>query len=464
MKKILLSLALFASVASASAASLESTAKTKIGELNALVEQAKKRKIDTRREDCALWMANEFLMYAAWDEQNIDQNEYQYTTWKPYKAEARRLAEELPSFEREEVIKMLDTAIDELTGVISGKYTRRPTVQIDWSSIKPEGNQFYSNSHPTYFNSYFTIPDHQCNEYVGIPRSSGLNINMIRNFDGGISPNGEKQLGKISDKYSGYVLLWHGGAPKWIRDIDPDCAIGKRLFTHYDIDNPTIRKAWEATFKEFVPKIAQTKAADMGYVLANEPHWMSIEKRWATGEVSDHTKAKFRTWLEAKHKDIARLNKLWGSSFSSFDEVDITVPISKTILLKAQGYDWMRFNMDRVTEWFTFLNDGVKEYDPKAKTHIKIIPHMLSNDYLDHGLDMEQLYTLTDIVGNDAKIVKRSPFKKDPEQWEARYAFNWEEVALSYDFFHSVNPKGANINSESHFLSASQFRDIYMTN
>ncbi|MFI3286321.1 MAG: beta-galactosidase [Rikenellaceae bacterium] len=455
--------AIFLGATSIYAASPSKEAKSKIKELKELVKLADSKEIDTQREKCALWMADEFLMYAAWDEKNVDQNEYQYTTWEPYKADAKRLAKELPNFEREEVIKMLDTAIEELEGVIEGKYSRRNIPVIDWSDIKPQGNQFYSNNNPTFFNSYFTIPEHQCNEYVGIPRGASLSLNAIIDENCEVSWNGKQNITEVDSRYSGYVLLWHGAAPKWIQSKDPNVGVGKRLFTQYDIDNPEIRKAWELTFKTMVPRIKETRLADMGYVLADEPHWHSIEKTWATGSVSEYTMTKFRVWLAAQHKDITELNKLWGSNFVSFDDIKINVPISKDVVLTPKGYDWQKFNQDRVTEWFTFLDSSVKKYDTDAKTHIKLIPRLFTHEYHDHGLDMEALFSLTDIVGNDAKLVKKSYFKKYPEYWESRYAFDWKDMAMSYDFFHSVNPDGANVNSESHFLSSTAYRDIYMT-
>ncbi len=445
------------------AASPAKEAKDKIKELKELVKVANQKGIDTQREECALWMADEFLMYAAWDDKNIDQNEYQYTTWEPYKADAKRLAKELPNFEREEVVAMLDTAIEELSGVIAGRYTRRDIPEIDWTNIKPQGNQFYSNNNPTFFNSYFTIPEHQCNEFVGIPRGTSLSLNSIVDQDGELSWNGKQHLMEVNDKYSNYVLLWHGTAPAWVKQKDSTVDSGKRLFTQYDIDNPEIRKAWEATFKSTVPIIANSRLADLGYILANEPHWHSITNTWATGGVSDYTKAKFRVWLAQQHSSIAELNELWGSDFSSFDAVDIKIPMAKSEILTPKGYDWQRFNQVRATEWFEFLDSGIKRYDPAAKTHIKLIPRLFTHEYHDHGLDMEALFALTDIVGNDAKIVKKHYYKKGVEYWEGRYAFDWKDMALSYDFFHSVNPNGPNVNSESHFLSSTAYRDIYMT-
>ncbi|MFR9503979.1 MAG: alpha-amylase family protein [Rikenellaceae bacterium] len=201
----------------------------------------------------------------------------------------------------------------------------------------------------------------------------------------------------------------------------------------------------------------------MGYILSNEPHWHSIENTWATGDISNYTKDKFRVWLQERHSDIKTLNELWGTSFASFDDVDIVVPIAKSVIYTPMGYDWQRFNMDRSTDWFRFLDSSLKKYDPEAKTHIKLIPRQFINEYHDHGLDMEALFEITDIVGNDAKIIKKSYFKNYVEEWEKRYAFDWSNMSLPYDFFHSVDPDGPNVNSENHFLSSTSYRDIYLS-
>ncbi len=445
------------------AESLQNEATKKVAQLENLMEQATAQGVDIQREECAIWMAKEFLLYADWDEENYEMNVQQYKTWQPYAADAERLAQELPTFEREEVVKMLDTAIEELSGVIEGRYTRRSVPKIDWENIQPQGRQFVSNNHPVFVNDYFTKPSHQSNEYLSKVQSTSLALNAIKGEHGRLSPMGEQRFVHNKNPYSGYVLLWHGAAPQWISEQDPHVADGMRLFTHYDIDNPLIRKAWHTTFEECVPLIKQTPLADMGYILSNEPHWFTKTNSWATGGVSAYTIEKFRLWLSMQHNSIEEMNNLWGSSFASFEEVEITIPLERELLTTPMGYDWQRFNMDRVTDWFTFLDSTIKQYDPEAKTHIKNIPHFFSEGDRDHGIDFESLYELTDIVGNDAKIIKRNPFKKAVPEWEKRYAFSWYELAIAYDFLHSVNPNAPNVNSESHFLSASTYRDIYMT-
>ncbi|MFR9624075.1 MAG: hypothetical protein SNF92_08025 [Rikenellaceae bacterium] len=76
---------------------------------------------------------------------------------------------------------------------------------------------------------------------------------------------------------------------------------------------------------------------------------------------------------------------------------------------------------------------------------------------------MEALFELSDIIGNDSKIIKKVYYKKGVERWEKRYALDWSDMAVPYDFFHSVKPDAPNVNSESHFLSSTGYRDIYMT-
>lgn len=434
---------------------------TKISELNVLLKKAKKKKIDVSREECALWMANTFMLYAAWDENNVKDNETQFKTWPTYKADAEKLAVELPTFERNEVKKMLETSIEELKAVIDGKYVRRAVPAIDWTNIKRSGNQFVNDKRPVFINDYFTKPDFMSNEYLGKVDRLSLALSALKNVEGDLSTNGIK-ISNHPSKNSGYVLLWHGVPPTWGKTIDPEISLTGRHFTMYDIDNPTIRKMWEQTFASTIPLMKNKAYTDLGYILANEPHWFTKEKTWATGPVSKYTLENFKKWLQNKHKNIDRLNTLWETKYASFDEIDFKVPFPDNISKKPAGYDWMTFNMERVTDWFTFLNNGIKKYDPNAQTHIKIVPRLFTGGLMDHGIDMEALTELSDAAGNDAKIMGKQVYSKNKEYWEGYYSFNWKEMAMSYDFYKSVAPDKPNVNSESHFLSSSGYRDLYM--
>lgn len=56
------------------------------------------------------------------------------------------------------------------------------------------------------------------------------------------------------------------------------------------------------------------------------------------------------------------------------------------------------------------------------------MPHLFSDDKIDHGIDMEALTKLSDIIGNDAKIVKK--------QWNHR-----KEKNIGKGFILSIGKK-----------------------
>ncbi|MFR9503751.1 MAG: beta-galactosidase [Rikenellaceae bacterium] len=462
MKKILLCCLSALCVASVSADNIEKSCEQKISRLESLIKKAKAKNLDTQREECAIFMSELFLKFANWDQANIDLNEHQYSMWAPYKADARQYALDLPDFQRSEVEAMLDTAIAEISGVISGDIVRPEVPQIDWTSVKLEGGQFVSNGHPVYINHFNRVPAKTSNAYTGVMDRIPLGINMLANMEGELTESAVNSVINKKEGNSGFVFVGHS-TPAWLKELDPDVEVGNRLFTSYDIDNPLVRELWAKTTEKVVPHIKGRRSADQGYMLSNEPHWIIQKDAWATGVVSKHTMAKFRAWLEEKHKDIARLNQLWGTSYSDFSQVDVEIPFDSDIFGLPMAYDIQKFNQDRVTDWFKFLNDNIKRYDPSAKTHIKVMPDLFVKDERDNGLDFEQLTLMSDIIGNDSKIAGRLLKNKYSEKWEPYYCFNWEEVGLAYDFMESVKPDMTNINTESHFLSASQYRDIALS-
>ncbi len=91
------------------------------------------------------------------------------------------------------------------------------------------------------------------------------------------------------------------------------------------------------------------------------------------------------------------------------------------------------------------------------------MPHLFSDDKIDHGIDMEALTKLSDIIGNDAKIVKKQWNRRKEKRILGRvYSFDWKEVTMTYDFAGRFL-KQAKCKLESHYLSSSQYRNLYMT-
>jgi beta-galactosidase len=437
-------------------------AESKIKRLQALMDNAKQKGIDVTREEASLWMAHQYLTYANWDEQNVTLNKIQFESYREYKKIALQMAEELPDFERKEVIRLLDTAISNLTDAINGKVVRRPVPKMDWTNVALRDNHFVNAAgKPVFPYTYTWLPEDLRNDYLGNMNLGTLSPAIVSDEQGTIDNRILTQLLAASEKsnHFGWILLMHS-LPGWaLNKFGAEVEEGKTNYINYDIDNPYMREVWEHAIQGTVPLMKDTPVTKLGYLLANEPHWYSSKGHYAAIEgISVYTLNKFRKWLEIKHGSIEAINTLYGTNYPSFEEVTISLPMDPREKGTPLWYDWSRFNMDRVTEWFTFLHDEIKKYDPDAATHIKISTNpFLAGDHT-NGIDLEVLTSLTEVNGNDVSVDNRL----GRTDWEANYSFNWKSIAMFYDFMESISPDHPNINSEVHFLSINTHRDLEM--
>ncbi|MEI8619289.1 beta-galactosidase [Pseudoalteromonas sp. B193] len=155
------------------------------------------------------------------------------------------------------------------------------------------------------------------------------------------------------------MVYWLMGIPKWVEEQEPEVRKGRSLFTGFDIDNPLAREVWGKIIRKTGELTKGKKVTEVGFVLANEPHWYAEKGHWTQKfqemtSISSYTLNKFRSWLDKKYQgDINELNENWGTHFSQFADVAIEIPIDPAIKGEAKWYDWTRYNMDRSTDWFT---------------------------------------------------------------------------------------------------------------
>lgn len=444
------------------AQSLENQDRVKIKTLQELIKKCEKNKLDVLKEKMTVRTAEVFLKYANWDEANIPINTSSFQQVPIYKKNASKLATDLPDFERSEINLMLDEAIQNINLILSGAIIRKPTPDIDWSKVSLVKDQLIYNNRPVFLSDYTWKPKvTELTQYFGDLDGFFLTPSLVVNDNGEINKKAINELKAKPDGSIGFIFMNHKNVPQWAKDKYTDFEVGKRLYTEYDIDNPGAREMQSMLLKGTVPYIAGKKYSQLGYMLCNEPHWNTVANTWATGLVSNFTIDKFKKWLEEKHGTIADLNKRWGTNFSDFSQVKLQIPIAESLHGTPQWYDWMSFNMYRVTDWFTFLKTEVRKYDPKAKVHIKVIPKMWSENKVDHGLDFEALTNLSDIIGNDASS-GNSFFRANDNKWSDKYAMDWRELSTSYDFLKSVSPDKIIFNTEAHFLSTTRSRDLYL--
>lgn len=463
-KLILAALALSVSLSAECQEASAGLAQQKIEKLEKIIKLAESQNICTLKERTTVRTAEIFLRYAQWDEDNVEKNINHFSLVHRYKQNAEEMAELLPDFEREEIIAMLDTSISELSSVIDGKTERYYSPDVDWAQTSVSGDEILYNGKPVFLSDWTWKPKGDFfNEYHGAQDGFLLTPSFVVNEKGDVDPKIIAELKAKDSGNMGFVFMNHKSFPEWAIKKDSTILDGQGLaYTEYDINNPLAREVWSDMLAELVPLMKGTNYTKLGYMLCNEPHWNTIEGEWTANNISAKAVEGFREWLKFKHKKISRLNMLWGTDYKNFKE--ITLPNIMTA--EAQGtplyFDFLSYNMDRVTEWFTFLDSEVKKNDRNALTHIKIMPNLWTDGKRDSGIDMEALTMLTDIIGNDASSCGAWMFGK-PQWWESKYSYDWCELLMAHDFYKSISPEKIMYNTEGHFLSTNRSRDLYQS-
>lgn len=436
----------------------------KIDNLQQLVDKAEDKGINTLKERTTIRTAEIFSTYADWDEHNVDLNTHYFAISQFYTKDSIELGQGLPDFERKQMCDMLDAATAELSSVIKGKTYRLETPNVDWTKTEIEDDMITYEGKPVFLADWTWKPRTKLyTEYHGNESISSISANQVINEQGDLDPRLTKTLEQKSTGTMGFIFMGHNQVPKWAKEKDPKIEDGAGIkYTMYDISNPLARDIQQKLIKGTVPMMAGKNYTKLGYMLCNEPHWNTIKGAWAANEISDYACEDFKKWLKTKHQTISQLNKIWDTNYTSFSTIDTPKIMEEDMRGSALYFDFLSFNMDRVTEWFKFLNDEIKTYDPDALTHIKLIVNLWSGTRRDSGIDLEALVTNTDIIGNDAGSCGAKLFGAKGS-WEKNYSFNWHELFMAQDFIKSVSPNKVMYNTESHFLSTVHFRDLYMS-
>ncbi len=465
MKKTLLLIFMLLSV-QFNAQNLEETAFSKIKTLKKLVKKAKRKNIDVLKEETTIRTAEVFLKYANWDEKNIDANITAFKAFSPFKKDAEKYANELADFERKDVVKMLEKAIEEITMVSKGKIVRKPSPQVNWAKVTVENDQLTYQNKPVFLADYTWKPStKELEEFHGSQDGFFITPSYLVDKEGKLNPRKEQELATKPSGNLGFIFLNHKSVPKWAASVyGPDFKMREDTYTAYDIDHPGARYIQEKLLGAVVPYTAEKKYAELGYMLCNEPHFFTqkkgTKKQWASGPVSKYTIDKFKNWLQTKHTSIKTLNEYWNTNYATFQDVSIEIPIDMSLRGSAKWYDWSLFNMDRVTDWYAFLKSEILKHDAQAKVHLKIMPNLWTENKRVHGIDLEALTDMSGIIGNDSGAGHKMYWGK--HEWTEHYRFEWRELCMGFDFMKSVSPNKINFNSELHYLSTGQSRDLYL--
>ncbi|HEC41402.1 MAG TPA: hypothetical protein ENI20_01060 [Bacteroides sp.] len=445
------------------AQSLEEIAREKIIILDDMVLIAEQKGISTEKERMTIHTAKIFLDYANWDEANTALNQQYFEMVPIYESNALTMANALPDFERSEVVRILDNAIADLRLIIDSEYTRKSVPKVDFTKARVSDNKITQDGRPIFLIDHTWKPvTEELLEFYGAYEGEYITPDYVLNDAGDLKSSVTSGLEKKPDGRIGSIFIDHNNLPGWSEIKYDGFRVGSRMFGRYDIDHPGARELYGFLLKGTVPRMAGKNYTKLGYELFNEPSFFTQKGVWNTGEVSNYTKEKFKAWLSELHDSIGDLNSLWGTSFECFDDVTIAIPIAPSRQGTAMWYDWMVFNNYRVTDYFQFLKNEIRKYDPDALVQIKLMPWLFTGDKKDHGIDFESLIRLCDITGCDASA-KKSDISGKHEDWMERYSFQWVNISMTFDFFRSVKPNQIIFDAETHILSSVHFRDLYLS-
>jgi beta-galactosidase len=467
---------------------LAQTAQDKIVELQNLISQAESKGIDTYKEKMTVRTAEIFLKYATYDENHVSMNKDFFDARYPFpkagtpnapviRPTTTQLANDLPTILRNDVKSILDDAIAKMNKLLlPDAVLPKATPVVNWANVDVSGNKLMHNGKPVFLLDHSFKPDvAELTEFHGDLGGFFITLSNITNTSGvlGIQSSVISSLSAQPSGNIGHIFLAQSGIPSWLATASNDVSspyyemvTTAPLFTKFDIDHPQARPLNAFLLSKTIPYMKGKNYSKLGVMLTNEPHWFTAEGSFDVVPISQYTKAKFVTWLTIKHATIGTLNSVWVSSYASIDAAvnDFPFPVPVNLQGSPKWYDWMTFNQFRVTDWFTFLDAEVKKEDPTAKNHLKLIPSEWSSDKHDHGLDFEALTKLSGIIGNDAGSIDSIVFGNIANQtWVDRYGFNWRDFAMPFDFMTSVSPEKLVYNTEAHFQSRGNFRDMNLS-
>jgi hypothetical protein len=340
--------------------------------------------------------------------------------------------------------------LDEVAQVLdeTEKLARTNSPLFEWTppklgTVKYKNGTFYNNSQPYYFYGYGHF-DSVIDDLSNFPALGASLIQDGRTGPSGMSADGVLDEGALTvvrglDLAAQYgmrddFLLSPHYYPAWAQA--PDVPNGNIGFIKFNIFHPKARDAigrFAVTMAEHI----KDKPALHSVCLANEPVY-------STSGRDKYTRPLFIDYLRKKHHTLARLNALYGTAYTNFNDA-VVPPNAMPAQVGAQRayYDWTSFNKKMFADWHAWLDSVLKTHGVKAPTHTKIMVFQtLDRDKLYFGVDPELICHATDLAGCDAYAFLGG---------SSGYAYDWTGHEFFYDLLHSFRGQSV-FNSENHLI------------
>lgn len=444
-------------------------------ELVALIKQAEGKGLSTDYAEVSRQVIATFQLAARHDHEHHDEVRRIFGTfrWKQ-KVDTGAAADRLATDELTACLQVADYAIGELQNQLAGKLTLGAVPDLAKGRMTLGAGSYLLEGRPVFPSSLTWLPDEEglLNAFgrMGGAAYQLTNLKADGKADVGASKRSVTAI-RAQTQLNAAPFVFHLGhaTADWMKKAHPEVLLGARRFTQYDIDSPYIRGWLNDLCGDVLPTLSRGSGDQpVIHLLANEPHFATVRGGWLAGNgVSDLTIQKYRHWLAAKYQGIGSLNQVYTSAYKDFAEVKVGMPIDSALRGGPVWYDWCRFNMDRVNDWFTFLKTTTQAADPKhSPVSIKTLGHTLGNPDRDHGMDIEYLTKLQDIPGSDLRVVpqgatfygKNEDGRETETGWGYRYAYLWVDQSMVLDFTKSLCPDKVFFDSEWHGFGTVSWR------
>lgn len=448
-------------------------------ELNVLISEANQKGINTDYASVSEQVISAFQMAAQHDRENVERVRRIFQTFSYYNKTDPMAADQLAFNELKACLDVADHAAAELRRQLAREITLSDPPDFTNGMMELAAGYYRLDGRAVFPSSLVWMPKEE--EFMQAFGRLGEGYYTL----GGLKEDGtldsrvlKRAVASLENQCqlnAAPLVFFMGHAPAgWMKRQHPEIMEGARHFTQYDIDSPLIR-AWIKTLcARLLPGMSQAGGnRPMAHLLANEPHFATQKGGWrARNGLSKFGMQKYRHWVAVKYKTVEAVNDAYNTSYKNLDQVKVDLPINPALRGGVLWYDWCRFNMDRVNEWFTFLKQQVQANDLfKSPVTIKMLGFTLSTPLRDHGLDIEYLTKLQDIPGADLRV---APYDAifygkheeglDPETgWLSRYAYDWVEQSMYLDFTKSICPDKLFYDSEWHGFGAVSWRHFNLS-
>ena len=191
--------------------------------------------------------------------------------------------------------------------------------------------------------------------------------------------------------------------PSWFFDKHPDARLkgfSVAGFIPFDVGHPDTLAWVEKYFDAIMPIIANHPALNSIW-LANEPTYYDI------GPLSAE---QFRQTMREKYRTIEALNAALETAYASFEAIE-PPPIGSASRL---GTEYWWFNLDRLTDFFKFMQRCVRKHDKTVNTCFKLNNLQMGWYCPPQNVDQEGVTDISEIVGMDSGTY---PFAKPYYDW-----------------------------------------------